>query len=715
MTEFNGRILVADDDQRAAASVEALITLQGYEVSVVNNGEDAVAELKRRRYDVLLLDLMMPRMTGIEVMDFIQQSELDVTVIVMSGDTSIENVIHSLRHGAYDYLRKPYAPEVLTLTVENAIRKCHLIQENQRIQGKLAHSERLYRYMVNSSPDIIYMLDSKGRFTFINTRIASLLGYEPKELIGQHFSTLVYPEDLDKATHIFNERRTGERATRNVELRLRCKDSSASPRIFDNNTLPIELSSMGMYVVEDPQGSRRYMGTYGVARDITERKRAEEVIRYQAFHDLLTGLPNRALFKDRLHLSISQARRSKHGLAVMFIDLDRFKLVNDTLGHVRGDELLQMVATRLRGSMREGDTIARVGGDEFIILIPQINSHDDAAHAAQKIIEELSQPFMLENHEVFVSTSIGIAAFPEHGADMDTLIKNADIAMYHIKENGRDGYEFFDDEMKARVSHLLSLESGLRKAVENDQLELLYQPQFDIRNNRIVGVEALVRWNHPEQGLMSPVDFVPHAEECGLIMAVGDWVLRQALSDMRAWREQGLPEFTLCVNLSAMQLAHEQVDRFVSMLDEFQIPGSALELEITENVIMRDLDSVANKLNLLSRHGVKIAIDDFGTGYSSMGYLQKLPINTIKIDRSFVWDIRPETNGASIVNAIVAMAKGLGLNIIAEGVETQAQMNHLAALECNVVQGFLLSKPLTADALVKLLKAAEGEDIQSAG
>ncbi len=707
MNESPARILVADDDPRMLDSLRELIAPHGHEVGTAGSGAEAIAMLERRHFDVLLLDLMMPGVNGLEVMDFVNKKGLDVSVIVVSGDTSVDSAIRSLRRGAHDYLRKPYAPEVLIRTLENTLKKRMLERENRTIQGKLQQSEKLYRYMVNSSPDIIYMLDQKGRFTFINARIEKLLGYRPAELIGQHYSMLVPSEDMEEAHYAFNERRTGERASRNVEMRLKCRDRARSPRHFDTNTLPIELSAMGMYVVPEGSANKHYVGTYGVARDITERKHSEEIIRYQAFHDLLTGLPNRALFKDRLKLAIPQARRRDRLLAVMFLDLDRFKVVNDTLGHVRGDELLQLVATRLTGCMREGDTIARVGGDEFMILIPHLKRREDAAQTARKIIGELDRPFMLQGREVFVSTSIGIALCPDHGDNMDVLIRNADIAMYHIKEQGRDGYEFFDERMKVKFSHFLSLETGIRKALEENRFELRYQPLVDTSRATVVGVEALIRWHHPTRGMLAPAEFIPHAEECGLIVPIGNWVLEQACADLKSWREASAQPLRLAINLSALQLAHDEVDSITAMLAAHGIPGDALELELTENVIMKDIDNVVKKLNRLSKHGVRIAIDDFGTGYSSLSYLQKLPIHTIKIDRSFVNDMRSYNTQTSIVNAVIAMARGLGMNLIAEGVETSEQLAHLRALGCEVMQGFLFSEPLPAPELMEALRRGD--------
>jgi len=691
------RILVVDDEPRLRESLAALIEGQGYEVQCAEGGRDAVAHLETGSFDLMLLDLMMPDLTGHQVMGIIKQRGFDVTVVVVSGDSSFDGAVGVLRQGAYDYIKKPYAPEELLRTVENAINRRRLEEENREMQLRLSESEKLHRYIVNSSPDIIYMLDEEGRFTFVNERVETLLGYRVDELIGQHYSVLVHEDDREQAQYRFNERRTGDRASRNVELRLRCKIGGCSPRYFDASELPIEMSAMGVYDQTPAGGRGVFLGTYGVARDISERKKAEEIISYQANHDLLTGLPNRTLLKDRLSLAIAQARRSEQSLAVLFLDLDRFKLVNDTLGHVAGDELLQAVAARLKDCLRDGDTLARVGGDEFMLLLPGVRTEEDAASVAYKIIGVLKRPFSIDGHDVFVSASIGVALYPRDGKTIDSLIKHADIAMYHIKERGKDGVQFFSQHMNAALSRHLSLESGMRKALEAGQFRVFYQPQVSIESGEVVGVEALIRWQHPTRGLLPPMEFVPLAEENGLIVPIGEWLLDTACAELAAWRRGGVPPVRLAVNLSALQVEQPHfVDRVIACLRRHELPGSALELEITENVIMKDMDIVVQKLRQLSGHGIRVAIDDFGTGYSSLSYLRKLPIHTLKIDRSFVHDIRHDSGDGSIVTAIVAMAKGLGLKLIAEGVETRTQLDFLRGLGCDEMQGFLFSEPLDA-------------------
>ena len=575
------------------------------------------------------------------------------------------------------------------------------------MHARILESEKLHRYLVNSSPDLIYILDAEGRITFLNDRVEEILGFHKDELLGQHFSVLVYPEDLPLVRHAITERRTGERASRNVELRFRCKTVSDSPRYFNANELSVELSAMGMYSDTGPGVVRKFQGTYGVARDITERKKAELIINYQAYHDLLTGLPNRALFRDRLGLAIAQARRSKEMLAVMFIDLDRFKLVNDTLGHVAGDELLQAVSTRFKGCLREGDTMARVGGDEFMLLLSSLNGRADAEMVARKLVNSLQEPFHIDGQELFVNVSIGIALHPEHGKTIDNLIKHADIAMYQVKGHNKNGYGFYADDMHESISRHLSLESGLRKALEQEQFRVYYQPQVNVLTGEIIGFEALIRWEHPSRGLLQPAEFIGLAEETGLISPIGDALMHSVFKQIRTWDAAGLPPVRMGINLSSLQIEqYGFVDAIRTALAHYALPGERLEIEITENVIMRDMENVVHTLRELSSYGITIAIDDFGTGYSSLSYLRKLPIHTLKIDRSFVNDIRGNLDETSIIRAIVAMGQGLGLNLIAEGVETQHQLRRLQSLGCNSMQGYIFCKPVKAEAAERLLSSA---------
>lgn len=704
MSSSDQKILLVDDDPVVLRSLKDLLATRGYSTDSAIGGQEAICRLDTNEYDLVLLDLHMPYVNGHDVMAHIKHNKLDTSVIVVSGETSFEAARDACSKGAYDFLRKPYATDELIITIHNALKEKQLEKNNKLMNAQLKESERLHRYLVNTSPDIIYILDKDGHFTFINERIETLLGFDKTELIGKHYSLLVHHDDLEAARYVFNERRIGKRASTNVELRLKCKDDGA-PRFFETRTVPIELSSMGIYNTTGPGKKKTYLGTYGVARDITDRKIAEDTITFQAYHDLLTKLPNRALLRDRLGLAISQAKREREMLAVMFLDLDRFKNVNDSLGHMIGDELLQQVSNRLRSCVREGDTLARFGGDEFALLLPKINhSRDDVESIAEKIINVLKQPFMVDGHELYVSTSIGISLYPQDGINMDTLIKNADIAMYHVKGQGKNGYQFYSNDMNKPYFKHLSMETGIHKALDSEQFSLVYQPQINLKTGDIVGVEALLRWQHPEHGNISPSEFIPFAEESGLIVKIGEWVLKTALTELKGWRDAGLPEIRMSINMSARHIAEKDfVPSIRRILKQLELPGDALEIEITENAIMDDMDDIVRKLKLLADMGVTIAIDDFGTGYSSLSYLHKLPIQTLKIDRTFLKESRYARDDHTIVNTIVAMAKGLKLNVIAEGVETRNQLDYLREIECNEAQGFLFGKPLAPDVIAQLL------------
>ena len=697
------KILVVDDDPVVLKSLKDLLSIRGFNPNIAIGGQEAICQLGSNDYDLVLLDLHMPYVNGHDVMHHINNNNIDVSVIIISGETSFEAAKNACSQGAYDFLRKPYATDELIITITNALHEKKLQKRNAFMQKQLAESERLHRYIVNTSPDIIYILDQEGHFTFINERIESLLGYSNEEIVGKHYSFLVHHDDMEQAKYVFNERRIGKRAAKNIELRLKCKDDSGS-RHFANRTLPIELSAMGMYA-GNGEMDNNYTGTYGVARDVTERKIAEETINFQAYHDLLTKLPNRALLNDRLSLAINQAKRENESLAVMFLDLDRFKNINDSLGHMIGDELLQQVSARLKDCIRAGDTLARFGGDEFTLMLPKLNNdREDASKLAEKIITTLKQPFNVDGHELYVSASIGIALYPQDGTNIDNLIKHADVAMYHVKGQGKNGYQFYSNEMNAPYIENLSLDTGIHKALDNNEFNLVYQPQINLRTGEIVGVEALLRWQHPEHGLISPAEFIPFAEESGLIVDIGLWVLRTACAVLNRWRLADLPEIRMSINISARQLMEDSiVQDILQTIKDYDIPGHCLELEITENAIMDDMDSIIRKLKELSAENITIAIDDFGTGYSSLSYLHKLPIQTLKIDRTFLKESHINKGDNTIISTIVAMAKGLNLNVIAEGVETQTQLDYLRELNCSEAQGFLFGKPLPPDVIAQLL------------
>ncbi|MES2365671.1 MAG: EAL domain-containing protein [Pseudomonadota bacterium] len=695
------RILVVDDEPLLRDSLRDILLQNGYEATAARNGRDALVQIARQHFDAILLDLFMPDIHGTEVLDFIARRGLDTPVIVVSGDDSVDSVIDALRGGAQDFLRKPYQPDELLKRVGNVIQRRRLELENRSVLQQMEQSEKWHRFLVNSSPDFIYTLDCEGRFTFVNDRVESLLGYKHDELLGQHYTVVIFEDDFKHAQYVFNERRTGKRATRYVELRLKCKDCVRN--IAENRVLVVELNAIGMYEQAENKFASRYLGTYGVAKDISERKKAEETIHYQAYHDLLTGLPNRVLFKDRLNLAVAQSRRNSEKFAVMCLDLDHFKVVNDTLGHVFGDELLLAVTARLHSCLREGDTLARMGGDEFSLLLPQIGSTEVVASIADKVISALSKPFHIDHHELFATVSIGVALFPIDGETGDSLIKHADIALYHAKTCGRDNCQLFHMGMNVPLSNRLSLESDLRHAVERDELVTYYQPQVNLKSGHITGFECLIRWQHPQRGLISPAEFIPLAEEIGMIGTIGEWMLHTACQQLKIWKSQDLPTVRLAINISPRQMEQSNfVEHILEELRQHGLDHSVLEVEITENLIMKDVERTVEKLKHLSASGIKIAIDDFGTGYSSLNYLKKFPIHTIKIDQSFIADIERDGD-TSIVTAIIAMAKGLHLNLIAEGVETENQLAFLRKMECDEIQGFLLSEPLTAQAATTML------------
>ncbi|MEW7973242.1 MAG: EAL domain-containing protein [Candidatus Thiodiazotropha endolucinida] len=700
---YNARILIADDEPRARASLKEILRFTGYETTLAECGSEAIDLLNSGSFDLILLDLNMPDLHGHKVMEHIDSYHLNCDIIVVSGETTFDQATMALRKGAQDFLRKPYAPDELLRSVANVLERRQLKATNQSIQLRLQESESLHKFIVNNSPDMIYLLDHEGRFAFINERVKSLLGYDQKEIIGEHFSKLIHTEDIERAHFTFNERRAGERATRSAELKLSSKNNNGS-RFFDSGTVPVELSSIGIYTTNDDK-TKSFIGTYGVARDISERKQAEELIKYQLYHDLLTNLPNRSLFRDRLNMAMAQSKRSGKKLAIMYLDMDRFKIINDSLGHYVGDELLKMVGQRLRSELREADTLARVGGDEFNLLVPEINDIQDARNLAEKILRLTLEPYIIKNEEIFISFSIGISIYPSDGDTKDSLIKHADIAMYKVKNAGKNGYAFYSEKMKAHFSQSLDIENGLRKAISTNELCLYYQPQFDINNGYMRGVEALVRWKHPEKGTIQPNEFISVAEESGLIIPLGEWVLRRACTDIKRWMEQEGISLQLSVNISMQQLEMDQfVNKALKIIKRHQLPKNTLELEITEHAIMQDMEKAIDALTKLSHKGIRIAIDDFGTGYSSLGYLQNLPINTLKIDRSFVQGIKTSEDN-SIIDAIIAMAKGLNLNLIAEGVENQTQIDHLSRAGCGLAQGFFYSHPVPEDELLKFIKS----------
>ncbi|MBO6704361.1 MAG: EAL domain-containing protein [Pseudomonadales bacterium] len=706
-TQICNTVLIVDDEPGQLDSLNELMRLSGYQVNTASSGNEAIDLLEQNPYDTILLDLNMPNGSGYDVIDHVVNHNVHVKVIVVSGNTDFDSTRNALKKGAYDFLKKPYVPDELLATVKNATSKKQLELANQTIHQRLEESEHLHRFIVDHSPDIVFMLDKEGHFTFLNDTVYQTLGFNKSELLGEHYSKLVSNPSQDQAQYVFTERRSGQRKSNNVELKLKCKDDSEH-RYFDTTSMSVELDNDNIH-------GKAVQGTYGVARDVTEKKQAQETINYQAYHDMLTRLPNRVLMEDRLDVAMTHATRNKERLAVMFLDLDRFKWVNDTLGHTTGDRLLQSVSQRLESCLRKGDTLARFGGDEFALILPSVNHEQDAAKIAEKVLEELREPFSVDEHELYVTSSIGIAMYPEAGRTIEALIASADLAMYSVKERGKNGFEFFDDEMNEASNARLTIERELRKALSTDDIKVCYQPQVNSVTEKLVGFEALIRWEHPANGLIYPGDFIPIAEETGLILDLGRYVLDRACADVARWRNEGMKDVRVSINFSGIQVEQDTfIDEIKGALQKHNLPGEALEVEITENVIMNDMSSVIKKLRELAGLNIKIAIDDFGTGYSSLSYLQQFPINTLKIDKSFISSMNETEEATSIVDAIVAMAKGLKLSLIAEGVETDPQLEYLKSLGCEAIQGYLFGKAEGSERTKEILARIEnGEPIRN--
>ena len=690
------RVLVVDDEPLILEGLTRLLATRGYDAFPAQGGCDALIAIGKQQFDIVLLDLGMPDLNGNEVLRFIADRGVDTPVIVVSGESSIDAAIIALRAGACDFVRKPYESEELLRRIDNTLTRSRLEKENNHILQRLQQSEKWHRFLVNNSPDFIYTLDPQGHFTFVNDRLEGLTGFLRNELMGQHYSMLIDDDDISRAENVFNERRAGDRSTRNIELRLKCKSGAIRPRLMQGRNKSVELTATGMYENDKNPFERRFIGSYGVVKDISERKQAEETVHYQTYHDLLTGLPNRALFRNHLGLLLAQNKRSKQSLAVLSLDLDHFKIINDSLGHSLGDELLLAIGTRLRQCLREGDTLARLGGDEFAILLPALSEPGDIEPIGRKIIHVLSEPVYIKGHEVYVSASIGACVAPADSDTVDSLIRQAEIAMYHAKSQGRSRLQFWESGMQEPYSERMQTEADLRRALARNEFVLFYQPQVNIATGEITGFEALLRWWHPQRGLLTPKDFISIAEESGVIVPIGDWVLRQASAQLADWSKAGLPLVRLSVNISARQLENPNfVDSVMRAVQVYALNGHQMELEITESLLMRDLEANAIKLGRLSATGIRIAIDDFGTGYSSFKYLSRFPIHTLKIDQSFIQELEREEN-ISIVNAMVGMGRGMKLNVVAEGVETQEQLDQLQEINCHEMQGYFYSAPVSS-------------------
>ncbi|MGC8227584.1 sensor domain-containing phosphodiesterase [Pseudobacillus badius] len=554
-------------------------------------------------------------------------------------------------------------------------------KELERVITELRQLSREKELILNSAGEGIFGLDLEGKVTFCNPAAESMLGYEKGELIGK-------PEEV-----IFS-RDEPEKAETDSALHYSEADQKFVRK--DGSSFPVE------YVISTMSEGKEVIGEVVTFKDITQRKQMEQEIEYLAFFDNVTNLPNRVLLNNRLNYELSYAQVNNERLAVLYLDLDRFKMINDSLGHSYGDLLLRDVAKRLSDSIPKEAVVSRQGGDEFTIILPGIQSNQDVLKVVEQVISFFDKPFYLKGNEVYIKTSIGISLFPEHGDTAEMLIKNADAAMYKSKEISGNSFHFFRSGMDNRTLESIKFENALYKALDRDELIIYYQPQIDSRTGDIIGVEALLRWNHPTEGFISPADFIPIAEETGLIVPIGEWVLRNACKQVKAWHDRGYPLISVSVNLSVRQFEENNLFQVIrNILEETGLEPQFLHLELTENQIIKNTEATLKTMELLKKLGINIAIDDFGTGYSSLGYLKDLPISTLKIDKSFVEDVMTDKDNAAITNTIIALAQNLHLNVIAEGVETKEQADFLSSRNCYLMQGYFFSRPLKAEDVVR--------------
>lgn len=693
------KVLVVDDDIAIRLLARESLEIFGYTVEEAEDGLEALAAFKKTRPDLVLLDVEMPNLDGYQTCAQLRTLPYGKTlpILIVTGLDDVGSIERAYEAGATDFTHKPINWTILGHRVRYMLRTNELTDELARSQASLAYAQRLAQL-----GNWEWHLDSNR--VHWSEEIYRILGVAPGSLPMNLAAFLQMVHDKDRVSVKAKLVETLKKGQSN-DTTFQVLRADGAERIISEHT----------EAVCNEQG--RIVRLLGTLQDVTERKQAEAQIRHLAYFDSLTGLANRQSFYERVTQAFTLAKRYKRQMAVLFLDLDDFKRVNDTLGHGVGDLLLKSVADRLRTTLRDADgvtrtnlqssnhEVARLGGDEFMIMLAEINHAEDAAVVARRILETLREPLTLAGHNVFVTPSIGIAVFPHDGEEVDTLFKNADTAMYHAKRSGKNAYQFYDDSMNRAASERLALENALRFALDNDEFSLHYQPQLDLCSGAIVGVEALLRWYNPDLGAVSPADFIPLAEETGLIIPIGAWVLKTACAQAKAWQTQGLKPLRVAVNLSVRQFMQPDLTDLVSRsLAETGLSASYLELELTESLLMQDVEQAIKTMDTLKTMGVRLAIDDFGTGYSSLNYLRRFPIDQLKIDGSFVQDITSDPNNAAIALAVVSMAHSLKLRVVAEGVETPSQEAFLRSKLCDGIQGFYISRPLPPQELVTLLQ-----------
>lgn len=690
-------ILIADDDMMIRVLARARLEALGFSLIEAENGVQALGIVESTRPDVIVLDVKMPEMDGFETCSALRaMPKLALTPILMvTGLEDTESIHRAYEAGATDFVTKPINWVIFGHRVRYMWRASTAGEELRRSESK-------NRTLINAMPDFMFQINRQGTIQGYKLPKGLETAWASRELCGTNIDAAL----TGNGGKIITEHVA--RALESGEIQL-CEHQVRSGRA-------LKCYESRIMAGEDEDA-------IVIVRDVTEKKKAEEEILHLAYHDTLTGLLNRNSFKDNLKRELASAERHKRHLAVVLLDLDRFKRINDTFGHSTGDQLLQDVAGRLLSCLRKSDVcsrpnmddesgtmVGRLGGDEFMILLAEIGSMQDAGKVARRILDTIAHPFLLAGKEIFITPSIGISVYPHDGTDADTLMKNADAAMYHAKEQGKNNVQFYNRSYNAEAAERLALENNMQRGLERGEFEVHYQPQIDLRTGQIVGCEALVRWHHPDMGLIGPNQFIPLAEETGFIVPLGQWVLFEACRQAREWNSQRRRGLRVSVNLSSHQFRQKDLIETVSgALEMTGFEASNLELEITESAIMQDAGRAILMLEELREMQIRIAIDDFGTGYSSLSYLKRFPLHVLKIDRSFIKDITVNSQDAAITTVIISLAQSLGLEVIAEGVETLEHLMLLRGKGCDLMQGYFFSPPVPGDSFSQMLE--EGKSL----
>jgi diguanylate cyclase (GGDEF)-like protein/PAS domain S-box-containing protein len=666
---------VVDDDAVTRLMLCRFLEQLGYVTQGLNNGEEVLSALDNGLPDVVLMDAKMPVMDGFEALT-IMKSRPDtqkIPVLMITGLNDDLSVDEAYAAGAADFITKPIHWAIL----RNRVR--YLLKDIEA-ERQLYLASTVFE---NTSEGIV-VTDSKGVIQSINPAFSTITGYFPEEVVGKNMN-MVSSGRHNRAFYKKFWESLDVIGRWQGEFWNRRKDGSVFPQWVTISAVRGADGNCTNYV--------------GVFSDLTALKESEANLLYLSGHDTLTDLPNRHLFQERLALALTEAKERDARVGVMLLDLDRFKVVNDTLGHDKGDQLLVRVGKRLTECLAQPATLGRMGGDEFGIILPRLKHSQDAVRIANNILDALKKPFPVDGEDVefFIGASIGIGLSPLDGEDVKTVLKSADAAMYHAKEQGRNNFQFYRDDLNTASMARMLMESSLRSALDKEEFILYYQPQMDLATGKLIGAEALIRWQHPLQGMISPGEFIPLAEETGLIVPMGEWALRAACKQMRKWTKAGLPSVRVAVNLSGIQFKQPDfTDLVLRVIEETGVDHRWVELELTESIAMGDVEETFAKLNTLAKHGIPLAIDDFGTGFSSLSYLKRFPIGTLKIDRSFIRNCTEDLEDSALVRTIIGLAHSLGLTVIAEGVEEEKQLEFLRDYDCNEIQGYLYSRPLSA-------------------